>query len=934
MDGTPIEIIGRDDQLRQIDTFLAEPERLPAVLLIEGEAGIGKTVLWRRAVQDAIGRGYMVLASTPGSSEVQLSFAGLADLVGTVLPGVAKELPAPQRRALEVALLLREGDRFLDRRLVATSFETMVSLLARKRPVLLAVDDLQWLDRPTSAVLDFVARRLGRSTVGLLLSRRTESQQRWPLGVDRALSPESLQRLPVGPLSMGATHRLLHLLFGLTLGRPLLRRVHEASGGNPFYAVELGRALAGKEIQPRLGEPLPVPPSLHDLLHSRIRRLPAATREALLLAAALPDPTLEQVGDALDVSDERAIDILEPAVRTQLIRMNGSRIDFSHPLIASVMWATATPRRRREIHRRLAATAGHPEQRARHLALATESPNAEVAQTLEGAARVAAVRGARESAAELLELAALRTPPSEPDEALRRRIGAAEQSVAAGEPGHARDSLESLIGDLPPGPTRSSALLLLATTEEDDLRAGADLARRALAETGGDPLLAAKVHGYLCGTIALLGHLDVAIEHGREAVSAARRANDAGILLHSLSHLRTLEMVNGSLDPHHLEEVVALESRLGEAGGATPAIYRSAATLLGRYLLYEDRLEEAREQLTAAYLGSVDRGDLFERPSILFYRSEVELLMGDWARAERDAVEGEEIADQLGIGQTRLSLRCARASVDAHRGRERETRQAVQQVLVEAATVRDEIFSLRALRTLGLLELSRGDPAAAMRHLAGFLGRHETAAYFRALPDAIEASIGIGDLVQAERGLRELSASRQTPWTAATVSRSRGLLTAARGELERALEYLDESHRLLDELAMPFERARTLLCLGRTQRRAKRKRAARETLTNAHLIFEGLGARLWAQLAQAELARIGGRSRAPGLTDTERRVAELAARGQSNKEIAAAHFVTVAAIEATLLRVYAKLGVRSRTELAHRFASVDGESTRPQHGKV
>jgi DNA-binding CsgD family transcriptional regulator len=324
--------------------------------------------------------------------------------------------------------------------------------------------------------------------------------------------------------------------------------------------------------------------------------------------------------------------------------------------------------------------------------------------------------------------------------------------------------------------------------------------------------------------------------------------------------------------------------------------------------------------LTMAYDRSVERGDLFERPQILFYRCEAALLLGVWDDAERDAEEGDEIADQLGIGQTRLSLRCARASVDAHRGREREAREAAQAVLVEAASVRDEMFPMRARRALGLLELSRGDAAAGVQHLAAFFGRREIPPYFRALPDAIEAFIGVGDLDRAEEGLRELSVARQTPWTVATAARCSGLLLAARGELETAIGSLDESRHVFSARPMPFEEARTLLCLGRTRRRAKQKRAAREALTGALAIFDRLGARLWAELAKAELSRIGGR--APGgdeLTPTEREIAEQVASGLTNREVAERLFVAVRTVESNLSRVYGKLGVRSRTELARRL---------------
>lgn len=917
VDGSHTDVIGREEAVRRIDAFLAERVRPPAVLLVEGEAGIGKTLLWRRAVKDAAARGYTVLACSPGSSEVQLSFAGLADLLGPVFPTSAGRLPAPQRRALEVALLVAQGDHPLDRRLVAAAFLSTVESLARQDPVLLAVDDLQWLDRSTLAVIEFAARRLGRLPVRMLLSRRMEAEQPWPLGLDRAFEHDRLERLSLGPLSLGALHRLLQSRFGLTLGRPLLRRVHEASGGNPFYAIELGRALAGNEIQPQPGEPLPVPPSLHDLLRARLRRLPVATREAILLAAALPDPTLALVGEAVEDS---ASEVLEPAIRAQLVRLEGGRIEFSHPLVASAAWAAATPRRRREIHRRLAAATDNPEQRARHLALATDSPNAEVARSLEDAARAAAVRGARESAAELLELAALRTPPDESDELARRTIAAAEQSIAAGQPRHARESLESIIGRLAPGPTRSSALLLLATTQEEDLRVCADLAQQALAEVDEDDLLASRIHSYLAGTTSLLGDSDRATELARAAVNAARRAKDAAALLHALTLLRTFEMISGRLDSEQLEEVVALETELDETRGASPAIYRSAATLIGRHHLYEDRLEEARTRLTDAYDRSVERGDLFERPQILFYRCEAELLLGAWDDAERDALEGDEIADQLGIGQTRLSLRCARASVAAHRGREREARETAEGVLVEAAAVRDEMFPLRARRALGFLELSRGDAAAASNHLGAFFGRGEIPAYYRALPDAIEACIGVGDLERAEDGLRELSAARQTPWTVGTAARCRGLLMATRGALEDGIAALEESRRVFSETPMPFEEARTLLCLGRTRRRGKLKRAAREALTEALGIFDRLGARLWAELAQAELSRIGGRTAGGNeLTPTEREIAEQVASGLTNREVAERLFVAVRTVESNLSRVYGKLGVRSRTELARRL---------------
>ena len=246
-----LDVFGRTAELSEIERFLATPGTLPGALLLEGEAGIGKTTLWRHGVAGARERSWRVLSCAPAESEVSLSFAGLADPLGERFDEVAASLPAPQRRALRVALALedaRSGP--ADQRTVCAGFLEALRALARHGPVLVAVDDVQWLDRPSASVLEFAARRLGDERVGLLLARRVEQDEPAPLGLDRHLPPGRLH-LPIAPLGLGALHEVLHGRLGRIFPRRTLHRLHQVSAGNPLYALEFERALATRET--RLG---------------------------------------------------------------------------------------------------------------------------------------------------------------------------------------------------------------------------------------------------------------------------------------------------------------------------------------------------------------------------------------------------------------------------------------------------------------------------------------------------------------------------------------------------------------------------------------------------------------------------------------------------------------------------------------------------------
>ena len=237
-------IVGRDEELSLVAAFLEAPAQLPAALLLEGEAGIGKSTVWRHGVELARANGFRVLETRPSESETALSFAGLGDLLGEAAYEVLPELPPPQARALEIALLLRDpGGAPPDQRGISTAFLGALRVLARRRSLLVAVDDVQWLDAPSLAVLEYAARRLRDEPVALLLTRRLVGDDA-PLTLERALG-ERLSRVAIGPLSLGSLHRLLRERLEVPLPRPLLRRIHELSGGNPFFALELARAQTG-----------------------------------------------------------------------------------------------------------------------------------------------------------------------------------------------------------------------------------------------------------------------------------------------------------------------------------------------------------------------------------------------------------------------------------------------------------------------------------------------------------------------------------------------------------------------------------------------------------------------------------------------------------------------------------------------------------------
>jgi predicted ATPase len=319
------DIVSREEELSSLHAFIDELRDGSAALVLEGEAGIGKSTLWVAGVDHARTRGFRVLSSRPAEAERGLAHVGLGDLFEDVLDDVLPALPAPRRRALEAALLLEDAAaNAVDPRALGIATRSALQLLAVDEPLLVAIDDLQWLAVSSADALAFALRRLGESHVLLLLARRPIDGAQ-PSGIDQALGSERVQRLRVGPLSVGALHRFLRDRLGRPFARQTLLRIHERSGGNPFFALELARVLDA-DVNPL--QPLMVPETLEELVRARISGLPASTREALALASALGTPSeslLERAGVTADA--------LDPAFVAQVIEREHGVIRFTHPLL-------------------------------------------------------------------------------------------------------------------------------------------------------------------------------------------------------------------------------------------------------------------------------------------------------------------------------------------------------------------------------------------------------------------------------------------------------------------------------------------------------------------------------------------------------------------------------------------------------------------------
>ena len=910
------EIIGRGEELLAFDGFLGAVPAGRQALLLEGDAGIGKTALWQEGNRLARERGFRILTSRSAHSETQIAFATIGDVFAPVMEETLPRLTPVQRRALETALLMREPDGPPPEvRLLGLALLSVVRALAQDGPLLVALDDVQWVDASSAVVLRFMLRRLQGEPVGVLATVRGRPVE-VPLELDKAF--EGFQRLAVEPLSVGAIHRLLWGRLTLNLPRPELVRVHEIAGGNPFFALELERAITRDAIRVDSAS-VTLPESLSALVTERLRALPARVRETLAAVAALAAPSVT----LLEPLAAGVLDDIELAERQGVVELDGDRIHFTHPLLAPACYAEMSLHRRRRLHRRLAELDVDLEERARHLAIAATGPDEGIAAALDAAAAHANARGAALVAVELAERAVALTPVDAVESVNERRITAAEHYLSAGDAKKARALLVAAIGSSAPGPIRAEALSRLGGMgpSTEGFRAAQSLYRRALAEPG----LAKRQRAHILCELAWMAAA------GWEPKGAARYAEDGLVIAEELGEAETLAISlitvarvtfwrTGRLRRDLLDRAIEIAERTDGSGDARIVLAR----ILGRC----DRHAEARMMWGELIAEARERGDPWV-VGRLFFLAELEVVSGDWDTAARLCDESMELARQTGWDNFIPLCRNVLVQIAAQRGEVERVRTETPDLLDVAERTGIADYAYQLGRALATLDLSLGDAESAWSHVEPLFAKAEDMDEYRAQVAgsvAIEALIGIGDLETAERLLDQLEEHAAGSDTAvrAFAHRARGLLHASRGDQERAIAALEAAvvEPEPPQQPNPFELARTLLALGTLQRQAQHKRVARNTLEQAVEIFERLGARLWLEKARSELRRIGGRTASDGeLTETERRIVELVVAGRRNSEVAGELSLSPNTVAWNLSKVYRKLGVTSRTELAARIGA-------------
>jgi DNA-binding CsgD family transcriptional regulator len=946
-------LVGRVEEVAALEAFLADTLTEPRALLIDGEPGIGKTTLLHHLLAIAHNQGYAVLSCRPTRSEMDLSYAGLVELLEGVEDTVMRALPAPQAQVLKVLLRREEPDGAVDRLSLGVAAVTAIRMVASTRPVLLAVDDAQWLDHPTARTIAFVARRLAGTATRIAIVRSeggwvTSSGRGlaqpasgdavdWRAELARAMPQRRLDAVRLGPIGPSELSRILRRVLGWAPGWPRVVWIAGLSAGNPLYALELTRAVGAV----RSGDDLDR--ALHDgvleLARSRIAKLPGRVRKAVELASVPRAPTLDLLrrlnSAALDLHDA-----LGAAARSGIVTIDGERVRFSHPILAAAAYGSIPADRRRQLHRAVAMLSDDLEERARHLATAAVGPDPQVAVALEGAAEQAWRRGAPDAAADLLRQACRLTAAADAESLALRRVAFGRLLHSAGDAPGALAELEALTESLPAGLIRARAMyhLMYVTRLSGSLGRAVEYGVRAAAEAAEDPSFQAEVFELL----SRISDNDIArkLDAARNGLEALGRvaAPDPEVVFYVHAALVEAEFYAGL--GIHLDRLEGLSPGTRQRFPPVRAASRGD-DLIGRLLAYAGRIDEGLRALRGMYeRASVEGRSIL--PAILGWMAEAQIVAGRFAAAADLTREALERAEETGAkGGTPWEVGLHGVAL-AMLGRLDDAEEAAARVLGMAeADPSVGLDEAPARLALGITAIARGRLPDAVIHLR-VLDRAKREAGIREprlcahASELIEVLVGTGALADAAEVLSRFEDEAETTdgqWSRAAAARCRALLLGAQGNMDQALAAAERSLSLIESLPMPFERARTVFVLGQIRRRRKEKGLARQALHEALTAFEELGTLGWADRARAELARIPLRHAATGLTPTEERIARLAVEGLTNKEIADRTFLSPKTVEVNLTRVYRKLGVRSRAVLASRLAGI-GDHGQTEDGRV
>ncbi|WP_406636549.1 AAA family ATPase [Amycolatopsis sp. WGS_07] len=895
---------GRDAELKELTELVGGPEGRVGVV-IRGEAGVGKSALVAEAAAAASVAGMRVLRTAGAEAEQDLAYAGLHQLLHPIRAGVAG-LPAPQRAALETALGLAEGPE-PSAYLVGLAALTLLADTAAAKPVLVVAEDVHWLDRASADVLAFVARRIETEPIALIATLRDGSE---PL--------LGLPLMPLGRLSDDAAAELLDSVAPRL--DPMVRaRVLAESAGHPLALTELPSAVADLDV---LDPVLPLTERLERTFASRVATLPEATRAALLVAALNETGSIAETLAATGIVLGTSVDaeVLSPAADARLVEFAVGCVTFRHPLMRSAIPAAATLGDRRRAQLALAETVrDQPDRRAWHQARAASGPDETVAAALESAADRARRRGGAAAAIAALEQAAQLS--EDPDARADRLLRAAGLAVESGR----RETAERLVRDARNGPLsprrKATASQLLSGFEdgvrEDPARIGelAALARSVAADGQDDAAMrilwgaAMRCFWAEPGDPARRTLLDV----------AARFPADDPRLIAVAAYVAPFERGTAVLE--RLQVLVG-------AAGADPETDR----YLGSASLQVGAFDLAARFSTAAVPGLRAQGQLGLLPRALAVQAWSRVRLGDLAGAAPSAAEAVRLAHETGqpfMGGLALAVQ---AEIAALRGEHKQANALADEAERAglAAGARPVLATVQLAR--GLVALSEGRYEDAFADLRRLLDpadpAYQLALRAYCVAELTEAAVRAGQTEAMRDILAELellAATTSAPALHIGLRYARAVLAP-----KETAEDLFTAALGADLSGWPAERGRVHLAFGEWLRRQRRVVESRAHLRTARETFDALGLAAWAERARRELRSAGESSpnRSPDardrLTPHELSIAQLAAEGLTNREIGQRLYLSHRTVGTHLHRIFPKLGVSSRSELADAVKTLEG----------
>lgn len=884
-------------------------------VLLYGPTGIGKSATGRALVADRARAGCRVLSAAPSQSEASLPYVTLLDLLSNQLELAWQVLPDHLRQPLEVALLKASApDTVRDELAVRLAVLHVLRRLAASGPVLLVVDDIQWVDPSSLEVLTFCARRL---TEGVQMLA-TEQVADGDLPVMAEACPEPVLQLEVPPLTEPDVLALLRNRLSSPLPVRTARRIFTASAGNPFMALELGRAILRHPQGVSPNDPLPVSSRLKTLLGDRLADLTPATYELLLHAASSPRPTTNQLSQSLN----RTVDAeLAEAEALGLIDVSSERLRFTHPLLSEFVYAEATSAARRQAHSQLAAVVDEPVEKATHRALATQEADTDLAATIEAAAVVAGGRGALGAAATLWRLAAERTPADELDDRAMRLTSAADAAAAAGHLVESAEMARLAVQAATRPDTKVAALLLLVDTAWPDREHRIALLAEAFDAAVGDPQLEARVRILRSNSAYFDRRLDDAQVDAQVAEQLARECGDIEALVDALSAASSVQIARGG--EQSADALLEQAAELSRGLPLTKAVV-GARQMAAMRELFRGRTGKAIEQISALVDEVRTAGAVRWLASILISATAIYERSGRGAEALASGHECYQLMQDLGDEpEVGLVVACR---AEWAGGTAAMARQLAEAALEGCRLVGNEEWTGPALSGVGIIGVLTGDPQRAVEAFDAIAESGEAAMPFdpAIIPwhaDYAEALVAAGRLDDAAAliaDIRERADTLDRGVVLIGLARSEALLIAKQGDPAAALELLEKTISTAGDHIYPLDLARCELTRGRVARQARRRSVARSAFLDAIEQFEAYGAPAWREVAETELARLDvpSRSRQPSeLTDNELQIVAMVRDGSTNREIAAALYLSVKAVESQLTRLYRRFGVANRTQL-------------------